>query len=282
MVGIIVSLDMDKHWLFKNYYYAIKNVFPNQNIKQVNSIDDLQNIKLLFICDEHYYYNKVIWMNAQFIHYCNQNGIKVVIFNNEKIYNSQYPWNEEIQRNVLQFNNRLQFVYDVDDSEILGSPINKTYMSKTFYESYNFSTINKKDKCIFIGNINSHSYENRLAFLNEIKGKIDIDIIESDENRTMDEYLNLISSYKFVLCPFGNGNFVPMRYYETLFVKSLPLQQSNNKINNFFNTEISNKRCLFFETIDELIENKPYFDNLEFSGYYMEDFIIETVLPKIM
>ena len=193
MVGIIVSLDMDKHWLFKNYYYAIKNVFPNQNIKQVNSIDDLQNIKLLFICDEHYYYNKVIWMNAQFIHYCNQNGIKVVIFNNEKIYNSQYPWNEEIQRNVLQFNNRLQFVYDVDDSEILGSPINKTYMSKTFYQSYNFSTINKKDKCIFIGNINSHSYENRLAFLNEIKGKIDIDIIESDEIRTMDEYLNLIS-----------------------------------------------------------------------------------------
>jgi hypothetical protein len=281
MIGIIVNLELDKHWLFKNYYFSIVNVFGESNVKQVNSIEDLQNVKILFICDEHYYYNKIIWMNPEFINYCNQKNIKVVILNNEKIYNSSYPWNEGIQRNVLRFNNRLQYVYDVEDSKILNSEINKTYMSKTFREQYNFENIEKKDKCIFIGNINSHSYEKRQQFLNEIKDKIDIDILESDENRSMEDYLTTISSYKYVLCPLGNGNFVPMRFYESLFVKSYPLQQSNDDINYFFQSEILNNVGIFFKNIDELINNMPDFQYSEFSGYYMEDFITNSILTKL-
>ena len=96
----------------------------------------------------------------------------------------------------------------------------------------------------------------------------------------MDQYLNRISTYKYVLSPLGNGNFVPMRYYESLFVNSIPLQQSTDNILNKFQDEITNNRGIFFKGIDDLIEKLKTTVTLT-TPYYMEDFILEKVKPII-
>lgn len=277
MYGILTNIEYDKHWIFKNYYYSLQNVFGEDNVSRVENINDLNNIKVLFIGDEHFMPNKDIWMNDNFINKCNELKIRVFVFNNEKIFNSMFPWNEGIQKNVNKFKYCNQIVYDVDDSDILGVDINKTYMSKYFLGGVNIST-EKNDKIVFIGNFNDNTYDKRKTFLNEIKNRVDIDILQSDTNLTMDQYLNRISTYKYVLSPLGNGNFVPMRYYESLFVNSIPLQQSTDKIMNKFQNEIINNRGIFFKDIDDLIEKlkSPVNSN---SPYYMEDFIIEKVKP---
>ena len=279
MYGILTNLEYEKHWIFKNYYYSLVNVYGKDNIKRVQSINDLDNIKVLFIGDEHFIPNKEIWMNETFINKCNNLDIFVYIFNNEKIFNSMFPWNEDIQKNVNKFNYFNQIVYDVDDSDLIGVDINKTYMSKYFLSGVELPT-EKKDKIVFIGNFNNHTYDKRKIFLNEIRGRVDIDILQSDENLTMSQYLNKISTYKYVLSPLGNGNFVPMRYYESLFVNSIPLQQSTEKIKNKFKDEIINNRGIFFETIDELIEKMKNPPSININ-YFMEDFIIEKVKPLI-
>jgi hypothetical protein len=277
MYGILTNLEYDKHWIFKNYYYSLVNVYGEDNVTRVENINDLNNIKVLFIGDEHFMPNKYIWMNDNFIDKCNELKIRVFIFNNEKIFNSMFPWNEDIQKNVNKFNYCDQIVYDVDDSDLMGVNVNKTYMSKYFLGGVNIAT-EKNDKIVFIGNFSNNTYDNRKTFLNEIKNRVDIDILQSDSNLTMDQYLNRISTYKYVLSPLGNGNFVPMRYYESLFVNSIPLQQSTDGIINKFQNEIINNRGIFFKDIDDLIEKlkSPVSSN---TPYYMEDFIIEKVKP---
>lgn len=279
MYGILTNIEYDKHWIFKNYYYSLINVFGDTNVSRVENIGDLDKIKVLFIGDEHFIPNKEIWMNETFINKCNELKIHVFIFNNEKIFNSMFPWNEDIQKNVNKFNNFNQIVYDVEDSVLLGTEINKTYMSKYFLNELNISN-EKEDKIVFIGNFKDHTYSNRRVFLDEIKNKLDIDILQSDKNLTMDQYLNKISSYKYILSPLGNGNFVPMRYYESLFVNSIPLQQSTDLIINKFENEVKKNRGIFFTDIDELIEKlkNPVTTN---DPYFMEDFIIEKVKPII-
>jgi hypothetical protein len=277
MYGILTNLEYDKHWIFKNYYYSLVNVYGEDNVTRVENINDLNNIKVLFIGDEHFMPNKYIWMNDNFIDKCNELKIRVFIFNNEKIFNSMFPWNEDIQKNVNKFNYCDQIVYDVDDSDLMGVNVNKTYMSKYFLGGVNIAT-EKKDKIVFIGNFSNNTYDNRKTFLNEIKNRVDIDILQSDSNLTMDQYLNRISTYKYVLSPLGNGNFVPMRYYESLFVNSIPLQQSTDGIINKFQNEIINNRGIFFKDIDDLIEKLKSTVSSN-TPYYMEDFIIEKVKP---
>ena len=103
MYGILTNLEYDKHWIFKNYYYSLVNVYGEDNVTRVENINDLNNIKVLFIGDEHFMPNKYIWMNDNFIDKCNELKIRVFIFNNEKIFNSMFPWNEDIQKNVNKF-----------------------------------------------------------------------------------------------------------------------------------------------------------------------------------
>ena len=278
MIGILTNVNYEKHWIFKNYYYGIQNVFGNSGVKLIQNVDDLYGIKILFIGDEHFLPNKEIWMRDEFITYCNQNQIQVFIFNNEKIHNSYFPWNEEIQNNVFKFKKHKQFVYDADDAQILKTEINKTYMSKTFQNELNLDIKEKKDKIFFMGNISDSSYTNRRAFLNSISEKIEVEIRDSDKNLNMRDYFNLIGSYKFILSPLGNGNFAPMRYYESLFVKSIPLQQSSITMFPFFSKEINENKGIFFESIDELLQKKNELINQKHDDYFFETFIQDEVI----
>lgn len=281
MIGILTNLQYEKHWIFKNYYYGIKNVFGDNSIRLIQNVDDLYGIKILFIGDEMFIPNKEIWMKDDFILYCNQNQIKVFIFNNEKIYNSYFTWNEEIQNNVFKFKKLKQFVYDVDDAQILRVGINKTYMSKTFRDELHINLEEKKDKIFFMGNTSCDSYVNRRIFLDELSRRLDIEIRESDKNLGMRDYLNLIGSYKYILSPLGNGNFIPMRYYESLFLNSIPLQQSSSKISSFFSKEISEKKGIFFESIDDLLYKKNQHIHEEIDDYFFENFIQDEIIRFI-
>jgi hypothetical protein len=273
MIGIICDLTFKYHWLQENYYLSLKNIFDE--IKIINNENDLDSIEKLFICDEHFTTNKKIWMSDKFIEKCNVLKIQVIIFNNEKIFNSFFPWNEDIQKNVDKFKYKIQFVYDINDALIIGTEVNKTYMSKEYKKIFDvLKNGDKKNKLIFIGNYSNATYVNRIQLLNDIKNKFDVDILPSDSNRTMKEYFDLINKYKYVLSPIGNGDFIPMRFYETLLVGSIPVQQFlNNKLLNFFDEE--KKIAIFFNDVNKLSLN----DNLRKIDYYMEDYMT-NVLQK--
>lgn len=281
MYGILTDLNFTKHWIFSNYFLGLKNVFGEKNIKTIHSINDLSDISVLFIGDEQYAPNKNIWMNELFINECNKRNIRIIIFNNEKIFNSSFPWNEEIQRCVNTFENYSQLVYDVDDSDILNVPINKTFMSKDYKKNITISN-DKKDKVVFVGaGVNNElSYEKRKILLDTISKHIDIDIIPTNPSWSMIDYLQFISSYKYVLSPLGNANSVTMRYYESLFVNSIPLQQSTDNILIKFNNEIKNNWGMFFTDIEHLLNNMEN-NNYSECNYYMEDFINDNVLNLI-
>ena len=266
MVGIICDLSFKNHWLQESYYMSIKNIFDD--VKIVFSENDLIGLNLLFICDEHFMPNKLIWMNDKFINKCNSQNIQVVIFNNEKILNSFFPWNEENQRNVNKFKNKIQFVYDVNDAKILNCDINKTYMSKYYLHNLKLEETHKKDKIVFVGNYKNNTYGRRKILLDKIVNKFDVDIIDTDHNRSIKEYLNLINQYKYVLSPLGNGDFLPMRFYETLYVGSIPIQECTNDMIYYMTEEMD--KSIFFESIDKLILKDIKLPN----QYYMEDFMI--------
>jgi len=278
MYGILTNIEYEKHWIFKNYYYSLINVFGENNVKRVQSIDDLFGLDVLFIGDEHFMPNKEIWMNDSFIDRCNSLKIFVFIFNNEKIFNSKFPWNEGIQKNVNKFKFHKQFVYDIDDSLILNTDINKTFMSKFFIDKFDIQKV-KLNKTIFFGKIqdNYDSYKKRREFLEKVKMEIDLDIIESNDSISSYDYFRKISEYKFILSPLGNGNFVPMRYYESLFTGSIPLQESTEGINHIFKKEIDLSYGIFFNNVNELIEKIKNYENKETFNYYMEDFINEKI-----
>jgi hypothetical protein len=280
MYGILTDIDFSKHWIFKNYYYGLKNLLGEENIKFVKSQKDLENVHTLFIGDEHFGPNKEIWMNDSFIDNCNIKNIEVIIFNNEKIYNSIYSWNETIQKNVEKFKNRNQYVYDVDDANIINTKVNKTFMSREFLNVFDLKK-EKKEKILFIGSLNHPSYSDRKKLINDISSVLDVEVIQSDPSLSMNDYMNKISGYKYILCPLGIGNFVAMRYYETLFVNSIPLQQSNELINYQFSKEISDNRGVFFSTVDELVEKINVHEYSVPNKIYYEDFLGEILRKNI-
>ena len=63
---------------------------------------------------------------------------------------------------------------------------------------------------------------------------IPVEIIESTRSIKYEEYLNLISKYKYVLNPLGAGKFINVRYYESLFLNSIPIQEIIPKMKNYY------------------------------------------------
>ena len=146
-------------------------------------------------------------------------------------------------------------------------------MSKDFLNTFNMNNF-KKNKTLFIGNYKGGSYNRRQEFLSEIVKYIDIGILESDPNLKMCDYMNLLSSYKYILSPLGNGDFVPMRYYESIFLGSIPLQQSTEKIDKKF----KNEKGIFFINIGDLLEKIENYNNCMKNDYFMEDFIKDNII----
>jgi hypothetical protein len=279
MIGII-SLDNISdvgHSLFNNFRLALKN-YLHQPLVDVSSIVDLININTLIIVDEHYTPHKQIWQNDSFINTINEKNIKVIIFNFEKIYNSQFPWNIEIQNFVEKIKNRVQYVSDTKDADILKvSFINKQLLSK----STQLANVveNKSDDILFIGQVNEY-YPTRNALLNELQAVNNkIKIIKTERKYSYTEFINILNQTKYILNPLGTGEFINLRFYEALNLGCTVIQQYTDEMEKWY-PELNQSNVLKFKTVDDfktLDFNKPtphkelfledYFEEINFSNY---------------
>ena len=77
MIGIISrdEIEFVSHGLFQNFRFALKN-YLNVEFKNVNSVQDLDNIEILFIIDEHFGPHVDIWKNDAFINQLNSRNIE--------------------------------------------------------------------------------------------------------------------------------------------------------------------------------------------------------------
>lgn len=246
--GIICDLSFTRHVCFKNYYYALKNYFPN--LKVVSNFLEVKKLDILFIGNEHFGPHKDIWSDNSFIHACNSNKVDVFVFSAEKIFNSSFEHNERIQNKLEKFNRLYQYPCDVEDAKILNRPILRSCMSK--YYMKDIGSTEKNDKCVFIGNVDCPSYAGRRDMLSKIKELYPIDFVSGIES--WKDYFETISKYRFVLSPLGNALAFNLRFYEILTAKSIPVQQVQGDMLNYYNIESNFEDCIFFSTAEECVE----------------------------
>lgn len=273
-VGIICDLSYERHHLFKSYYYSILNIFGNVRI--IKGISDLVEITHLVIGDDHYGIHKQVWMNDNFISFCNDNKIKVIALTNEKIINSFFPWNEDNLKYLKKFRYLYHYTNDVDDCLQLGTKLNRTAPSK-FFEPMFPRGNEKRNMIVFIGKLDcpKKSYNQRKNELDILKKNIRIDIYDSKIPK-WEDYLKIISKYRFVYSPIGNGNFFPMRFYEALAVGAIPIHQVKKDTLKLYNIEASMQDCIFFEDVNEVVKKVKECElPCSINTYWMEDNLIE-------
>lgn len=278
--GIISKDNINEvgHSLFNNFRLALTN-YLQEEIKDINSVNDLADITTLLIIDEHYPPHKDIWQNDDFINYINLKNIKVVIFNFEKIFNSQFPWNINIQHNIEKINNRVQIVSDTKDASILNSLIiNKQLLSRsTLMPS---PVICKRDEILFLGQINEFypTRGNTLRELQESNSKVKV--IKTDRKYSYNEFLDLLNNAKFILNPLGTGEFINLRFYEALSLNCIVVQQYTDDMLKWY-PEINYPNVLKFKTLEEF--NKLNFNiNAQRHNNYLEDYFEEINLKNII
>jgi hypothetical protein len=248
-IGIICDINYSFHPLFRSYYMAVRNIFGI--VKIVKTVVDLEGLETLFIGDDHFAPNKDVWQLPGFIDYCNQYKIKVIVFTNERIVDSFFPWNVDNLNILNKFKYLYHYTADADDGEKLKTSINRMSMSKLLYSHVEDTP--KKNKVIFIGHTGGKSYTERRDTLNKIKLIISIDIFEPKIPDWWD-YMKIISNYQFVLSPVGNANEFPMRFYEALAVNSIPIQQVRSNTLQYYDLESKFDDCIFYEKVEELPE----------------------------
>lgn len=246
-VGIICDINYTRHHLFQSYFHAVKNLY--EDVVIVKNLEDLKQVAdMLFIGDDHYAPHKEVWMNDEFITYCNGNKIRVVALTNEKILNSYFPWNKEIYNQLSRFEYLVHYANDVEDCHKLGLRVNRTAMSRSII--FEKSAEPKIDRAIFVGNTKCKSYRERVGVIEQAEAFIPIDVLH--DIPTWSAYMRIISRYRFVFSPIGNGNFFPMRFYEALAVGSIPIHQVRSDTLDYYTIEREYDDCIFFKDIDEL------------------------------
>jgi len=258
---------------FENYLNAL-TAYLNTNLIKVNSIEQLSSIKILFVIDEHFRSHKEFLTSLETIKILNTNKTKVVIFNTEKIFNSYWNHNIDIYQSVLKINNLVYLLSDALDIKKIGTPlVNKQYLSKSTSIKNLISLNQKKNEILFFGQLDGSAYNNRRQILNKFLklSPIPIEIKKSNRLLEYSEYLNLISSYKYILNPLGAGEFLNLRFFETLEVNSIPVQEySKNMLE--FNQELSKNVSINFQSIRNINLNKFEDVKSKSFSYYLEDY----------
>jgi len=283
MIGIISKTSDHGHSLFKNFKLALTNYLACE-LKNVNNVDDLQDVDTLFIIDEHAVPNKEVWMTEQFIQELNEKNIRTIILNIEKIYDSKFPWNLEIQQNVERINNCVQILSEINDVKLKGSPfINRHGISRD--TAFNYQKQNQQERILFIGQSEhcynpSYAYNRRYLVLEELKkrAELPIDIHITDRKLTYEEFLTKMSSYKFILNPLGVGDFLNLRFYEALKLGCIPIQQvTDDMLNSYF--ELNTNLCATFKSPEEVVIPDQAFKQ---NAYYLEDLFQDNELVKLI
>lgn len=137
----------------------------------------------------------------------------------------------------------------------------------------------KKDEILFLGSINNPAYAKRLNILKSVESHICIK--ETLRELSYADYLNNLNEYKYILNPLGSGQFINFRFYETLFCKSIPIQQFSNKFDKYYKLE--KEYCFqFYDSLDHnyikrVVSLNKKFDNFNF---FLEDYFYENNLSS--
>ena len=273
-VGLIcdTSYQSSRHCL--SFFYAIKNIF--NDVTLIKDKRYLEKIDLLIIGDNLFMPHRQVWENLNFIETVNNLDISVCVFTMEKIYCEYYSHNTVVQKNLELFKNLKQYVIDVEDSILLNKKIVRALVPK-HYEFLRRQN-EKKDAICFIGQLTLPYYEKRLEIINKIGSKYNVDVMERS-SRSFEEYMNILSSYRYVLNPPSTQlNGFSGRLYETLLVKSIPLQFIYDNTLDYHPIEKSLNDIIFFKNVDELIEKLENFTLLESETCeWFEDEIIKLL-----
>jgi hypothetical protein len=270
MFGIICkdSIDVVGHSLFNNFRLGLEN-YLSIKFKDVNNINDLNEIQTLFIIDEHFDPHVKIWKKNSFINYTNEKKIRVIVFNFEKIFSSSFPWNVDHQKQVERFTNLFQIVSDINDSKILKTSfINKQLLSKN--TTLIPTKINKKEAILFLGQVNSF-YPSRKQILESIQKTelpLPVEIIVSDRKLTYMQFLENINSYKYILNPLGTGTFLNLRFYEALKLQCIPVQQITEEMSKNYDELIY---AITFKDVND-IPTRFITPSFQMFNYYLEDY----------
>ena len=250
-VGIICDLTFERHSQFKSYYYALQYLFNDVTI--IKKKQDLPNIDLLVVGDDHFDRHKEILQYPGFIECCNILDMPVLVLTSEKTLNSCFPWNEDNLKVLSNIKHLYHYMADVDDCIALGTKIHRITISKRYEGVFNVEQ--KKDAVVFIGRVTCphNSYANRKAFLEEVQTVIDVDVIEPTFKYWVD-YMRTMAQYRFVLSPSGNANMFTSRFYEALCVGAIPLQQVQENTLRYHDIESKFDDCVFFKEASEVKE----------------------------
>jgi len=248
-IGIICNLIWDRCFNLKQYYYTITSLYGE--VKLINTCEDLDGIEILFIGDDHHCGHKKVLTQSGFVDKCNADGIKVVVFTSERIFDSFFAWNVDNYNYIKKFKNLYHYTMDVDDCILLGTKLHRNPFSKLFKNFIDVDVNNKVDKAVFIGRTDFNCYEERKIVIDTINKIMPIDIIPSTIG-SYKKYLETLSKYRFVFCPIGNGNFLTIRFYECLLVKSIPIYQVRKNTLQYFDIEAKFDDCIFFQNVDEV------------------------------
>lgn len=269
-----------KSSLYSNFRIAITN-YLGEELLNVDSIELVKNCSNLIVIDEHFTPHREIVTNSRFIKLLNKHNVNVIIFNFEKIYNSFWSHNIKTQKKISKINKLVQILSDVEDISILGSPfVNKQYLSESM--KFILPNIDKKNEIVFYGQLKGAAYKNRRQLLSDFTNRIDYPLEVIESNRSMDyiDYLELISKYKYVLNPLGAGYFVNIRYFETLYVGSIPIQQFSTKMLDAYK-EIDLSKSINFLTIKDLDNiNFQNFKSINFT-FKLEDYFYDNKLKNL-
>ena len=266
---------------FNNYRTAINN-YLQRSITEIDSVDQLSQISNLIIVDEHYEHHNKLIFSPKFIKEINKHNVNVIIFNTEKIFNSHWKHNLETQKKIGTINNYVQILSDVRDIKKLGTPFkNKQYLSKEF--KYKKLKNEKINEILFFGQMDGSAYKKRRKTIDKISKSINfpLKIIKSTRNLLYEDYVNLLSQYKFVLNPLGAGEFVNIRYYEALEVGAIPIQQMTKEMKLHYKYEIDRNVSINFIKTNTM---KSFsFENIKFQpfNFYLEDYLYQNELKSL-
>ena len=275
--GIICndSIDTVGHSLFLNFRKALINHLK-VIFKDVKNHNDLNGLDYLIIVDEHYAPNVDIWKHDIFINIANEKNIKVLVFNFEKIHSAQFPWNIDHQNKLQTFKFLQQLVSDIDDAKLLKKDIiNKQFLSK---DTELVKPGVKKDKVLFIGQVNNY-YPTRRNTISQFNALgIPFDIIITERKYTYKEYLDKLNEYKYIFNPLGTGKFINLRFYETLKIGSIPIQQLTEDMVPWY-SELN--KCFSFVQVDQVSLHQLNKTQYNTENYYLEDYFDNIKLKDL-
>jgi hypothetical protein len=245
-IGVISDLNHTESPAYASYYYAVKNL--HGDVALVQKKEDLRDIDILLCGNDHHAGHLQIWSDDNFTEEVNKKKIPFFVHTVEHIRSPSYPWNVDIQNKLKRYDTLNQRCWDIGDAKENNTKLARVLLSKNFQDFT--SPINRIDGLVFVGKL----YPNRVKTIEALSKYIKVDVAPRS-SLDYKSFLSYLSSYKYVLSPISNGvNGIPGRFYESLVIGSIPVQEVFSDTLDHYTAEASIPGCVFFETAEECLD----------------------------